>query len=748
MFTQNEDFKIIARNINNDTCSMLFSVENIDTDDPVIEYTETAFDEVGNGLTISVVAQDGHSGIKEYSFDGGTTWQDGNAMELSTNPSAPNVRVRDHAGNQTDVYTLYITVSQNPSTWTTGNVTVTLQAGSGTVSTYEYSFNGGVTWQPTNFKTYTDYQENVEMAVRETTMGGQSGMVTIPQILVDRDMPELELSVSVISVEFPTINVLASDNQSGLAVVKWAEGTKAASYFSNGGTALSFQDDENYFLGVYDAVYTAYAKDVCGNEVVKTIVADESEELPENLDPVLSSGNTSHPIYGKFDYLVSNETLAEYFIVSMQTPILFHIPEWEENQEEPGELPDYMALLRENAGEWVGQVTLENKTPLMDANDCEVENAYNFTYQTEDPEGIPETVHGYIIVSSHTGDIMSRIVLDETFDGQHFNAGNQYYYFTELETSEYNLFSKSQSDQYFDCLSVSALTETAFQAAKENSFTELESRDRSLVGELSTDNKEEIKGIYNMTVIADGGLEEEYGLFDWTMNHETMAQYLLEKELSTGTISYADLENIIMTDDVELYDENDVAFGRAYNFLHEDGADGEHGYILMSTHTDQPLLLEYQLDAQLPVGYEKTYFIDETVYFYDGQEYYDLEENLLDYDPLEQTGVRMASGTRLTPTRTVGDDPLELLEELDEIIEEYMEEEQGEFPEEPFGGFGIMATSATTITWPTIKKGSADSQLTYAFKCLLLNKGYKVTKNTTFDTAMEDKVKAFQKTIV
>ena len=73
------------------------TVNKIDKTAPVI--SDAAVSKANNEFSVTVTAKDTASGIKDYSFDGGKTWQTENTKKLSTAVSEITVSVRDNAGN-------------------------------------------------------------------------------------------------------------------------------------------------------------------------------------------------------------------------------------------------------------------------------------------------------------------------------------------------------------------------------------------------------------------------------------------------------------------------------------------------------------------------------------------------------------------------------------------------------------------------------------------------------------------------
>ncbi|MGG3309197.1 S-layer homology domain-containing protein [Paenibacillus lautus] len=192
---------------------------------------------------------------------------------------------KDRAGNEMvqfieigniDRVSPSLSLTSSPTGWTAGSVQITAStvddlsgvkltkwaAGSQPLAFFK---NGAGTmfsdsFTVTNNGVYTVYAED------------QAGNAVIEQITIDNldDIPPA-ISLTLFTTE-PTqtdiaITVDASDQESGIEIVKWAAGKQQVSYFAAEGNALQgagFTVSEN-------GLYTVYAKDKAGNEQIKTI---------------------------------------------------------------------------------------------------------------------------------------------------------------------------------------------------------------------------------------------------------------------------------------------------------------------------------------------------------------------------------------------------------------------------------------------------------------------------------------------
>jgi hypothetical protein len=177
--------------------------------------------------------------------------------------------------------------------WTSSDVTVTITASD----------------DNNNLKIY--YQVNRGDEIGTPFNGSKTGIVSLPKftqsgefiitywaidnknnssekkditIKIDKIGPTISLSQDPETETYGNVTVFADvkDTLSGVAVKKWAEGAKAATFFTAGGTALT----DNTFNVSENGVYTVYAKDDAGNESVQTITI--SNIIIDTIAPVIT----------------------------------------------------------------------------------------------------------------------------------------------------------------------------------------------------------------------------------------------------------------------------------------------------------------------------------------------------------------------------------------------------------------------------------------------------------------------------
>jgi len=189
-----------------------------------------------NNVTLTVNATDNASGVKYYSFDNGSTWQTGNTKSFSSNQTV-YVKVKDNAGNVSSASTVVISkidktnpsitnVAQNPSNWTNGNITLTVNATDNASGVANYSFDNGSTWQTGNTKSFSSNQ-TVYVKVKDTA-GNISSATTVAISKIDKTAPTIT-SVTGNPTSWTnqnvTLSVNASDNASGIAAYSFDNGS-------------------------------------------------------------------------------------------------------------------------------------------------------------------------------------------------------------------------------------------------------------------------------------------------------------------------------------------------------------------------------------------------------------------------------------------------------------------------------------------------------------------------------------------
>ena len=121
-----------------------------------------------SGYQVSILASSA-AGIKDYSFDGGETWQESYTTVMEQLPYEM-VMARDNNLNTVGRFCPVINeIEKTPNGETNGNVILTIDTSDNNPSARvkEYSFDGGETWQESNTKTYSANEEGIEIWIRD-----------------------------------------------------------------------------------------------------------------------------------------------------------------------------------------------------------------------------------------------------------------------------------------------------------------------------------------------------------------------------------------------------------------------------------------------------------------------------------------------------------------------------------------------------------------------------------------------------
>ena len=183
VFTKNQVVNIQVRDKVGNIYETSVTISKIDKVLPTVNVTGNPTAWTKDDVTLTITASDAESGLNTaqgaYSFDGGTTWSNNTSKVYTKNTNGIIIKVRDVAGNIT-TNTINITkidkdaptissVVKNPDTWTTGNVTLTINATDAGCGLHDtpYSFDGGKTWQKEASKVYTENTKNIVIKVRD-----------------------------------------------------------------------------------------------------------------------------------------------------------------------------------------------------------------------------------------------------------------------------------------------------------------------------------------------------------------------------------------------------------------------------------------------------------------------------------------------------------------------------------------------------------------------------------------------------
>ena len=267
------------------------------------------------------------------------------------------------------------------------------------------------------------------------------------------------------------------------------------------------------------------------------------------------------------------------------------------------------------------------------------------------------------------------------------------------------------------------MPEEDFEYFRGSARAKMLSRNYGYIESMDIDNREQIDRIYNLKTMMENNLNELYGEFEYG-NYEEMAKYMITKETEEGRITYEDIEGVELGKGIKIKDERGIISARGYNYI----KGNETGYVVISTHTKEGLLIEHRENESLPEGYENGEYINGEIYFYDGERYYDKEGN--------EKGDTQGE-IRVILSRNPYDIKAEnerIIEELNQLFMEYVEYLDS-----------LPQPMAYRGSWPLTVKGHSGSRV-YALQYLLKYRGYSPgTVDGKFGTNTYNAARNFQR---
>lgn len=188
-----------------------------------------------------------------YSFDGWSNSAGGS--RVYTNEQSV-VNLTSTNGATVNLYAVWIdnispvitSVTKNPTTWTRGNVTLTVNATDSGSGVYSYSFDNGANWQASNQKEYTANTSNIKIKVKDRA-GNVSDVWTESITNIDKTAPSLSATYS-----NGYVTITTSDSQTGVNLSSFKIGSSSytlsstsctieAKHFINGSNTLTVSDN-------------------------------------------------------------------------------------------------------------------------------------------------------------------------------------------------------------------------------------------------------------------------------------------------------------------------------------------------------------------------------------------------------------------------------------------------------------------------------------------------------------------------
>ncbi len=261
------------------SCVIILDATRVITEPAIMTATVVKTNVTCNGAadgTIVISAPSGGYGTYEYTINGGTTWQVSGTFTALI-PGFYNVRMRDMANpaciitlngslNVTEPAALNATVAKtNVTCFGANNGTITITSPTGGYGTYEYSINGGTTWQATGAYTALP-PASYDVRIRDAVQTGC--VITLNGALVITEPAILAATVT------PTNVTCFGANNGTIAITGVTGGYGSYEYTINGGTTWvgigNFTNlaPATYDVKIRDAVNTACVITLNGGLVI------------------------------------------------------------------------------------------------------------------------------------------------------------------------------------------------------------------------------------------------------------------------------------------------------------------------------------------------------------------------------------------------------------------------------------------------------------------------------------------------
>ena len=289
-------YELRAYDVANNVTTIKFTLVISDTTKPTVKLSanSTSWTKDNVILTVSAVDDDGGLGLAEqaYSWDNTNTWGQETTKEVTANGTY-GVYVRDKAGNTTyesikieniDKQAPSVSLSQNVSLYTNGNVIITATASDNQsgLADSAYSWDNQQTW--TNEKT-KEVTVNGKYTVYVKDKVGNISNKSIEVTYIDKVNPTVELTpnTTVWTKDNITLTATATDNDGGSGISP----TNSAYSWDNQQTWTNTKTKEVTANGTY----TIYVRDRAGNIASKSVTVSNIDKTAPTINVTASTTN-------------------------------------------------------------------------------------------------------------------------------------------------------------------------------------------------------------------------------------------------------------------------------------------------------------------------------------------------------------------------------------------------------------------------------------------------------------------------
>ena len=264
-------------------------------------------------VTVTITASDSDSGLEGIYKNGVKVSSTSPLIFDATSNTGFTVYSLDYAGKTSSVQTVNITnidtgvpaapasLALSKDTWTNSDVTVTvpaLSAATGSPERYIYQLNGGA-WAnlPAGFTVTDSGQFNINVAVADEA--GNTSSALSDTIYIDKLPPTIDKVSMVVGSGTVDVTVQTSEaGLSGIGMLKYAEGSHDAAYFTSGGGTDIVDGKFSVSAG---GLFTIYVTDNAGNSDIGEYTLNTAPSLAEISDVTMDEDTPYTVILNAYD---------------------------------------------------------------------------------------------------------------------------------------------------------------------------------------------------------------------------------------------------------------------------------------------------------------------------------------------------------------------------------------------------------------------------------------------------------------
>lgn len=273
-------------------------------------------------ISVTINAQDDDSGIEGIYSGSDVKVSDTDSYTYTVDANSTHTfYTKDYAGRLSSPLTVNVAnidktspieapaISVSTDQWSKENVTFTLsditQPSGQSVDRRQYRIDGG---------TWTDYTAEETISAEGETLiesrtideADNTSDAKSQTIRIDKTTPTITNLAHTAKLEGGAdVTVDISDDRSGIAEQKWAEGSQDAAYFSGSGV----QFEGGTFNTTTGGIHTVYVRDNAGNEIVDTITINTYPNIDGISSQAMDEDDTKDVVFNVSDVETNNGDL-------------------------------------------------------------------------------------------------------------------------------------------------------------------------------------------------------------------------------------------------------------------------------------------------------------------------------------------------------------------------------------------------------------------------------------------------------